>query len=54
MKNLHTLLTLLAFATFSGFAQTTTGDILGTVHDESGAVIAGAKIKVRNLETNQA
>jgi hypothetical protein len=33
-------------------AQTSTGDILGTVRDASGAVVPGARIAVRNLGTN--
>jgi hypothetical protein len=35
-------------------AQTTTGDILGVVQDQSGGVIAQARVRVRNLETNAA
>src|SRR5262249_9723553 len=34
-------------------AQPTTGDILGTVRDPSGSVVTGAKVSVRNLDTNQ-
>jgi hypothetical protein len=33
-------------------AQTSTGDILGTVRDASGAVVPGARIAVRNLGTS--
>src|ERR1051326_637068 len=44
---------LLLTTAWAAFGQTTTGDILGTVHDASGAVVPGAKITVRNLETNQ-
>ncbi len=43
---------LLSAAPFLG-AQTTTGDILGTVRDASGGVIGNAKVTVVNLETNQ-
>ncbi|MBC8164598.1 MAG: TonB-dependent receptor [Bryobacteraceae bacterium] len=43
-------LTLLAAA--PAFSQTTTGDVLGIVRDGSGAVVAEAKVTVRNLETN--
>src|SRR5260370_28271728 len=32
--------------------QITTGVIQGTVLDESGAVVAGANVEVKNLETN--
>jgi hypothetical protein len=35
-------------------AQTTTGDILGTVRDASGGVVVGAKVSVTNRENNQA
>ena len=35
------------------FGQTTTGDILGTVRDATGAVVPGANVKVRNMDTNQ-
>src|SRR5262249_42960260 len=34
------------------FSQSTTGDILGSVVDASGAVVGGARIVARNLETN--
>jgi hypothetical protein len=44
--------TLLAVA--GVVAQTTTGEILGTVVDASGALVAGARVKARNLETNAA
>jgi hypothetical protein len=36
------------------FAQVTTGTILGVVKDETGAVIAGATITIRNIETGLA
>ena len=52
MKNLFILAALFAVFASIGQAQTTTGEILGSVHDESGAVIAGSKIVARNLETN--
>ena len=32
-------------------AQTTTGTILGTVHDQTGAVLPGANITIRNVDT---
>lgn len=32
--------------------QVTSGEILGTIRDPSGAVVADARITVRNLETN--
>ena len=34
-----------------GLAQVTTGTILGTVSDSTGAVIPGANVTVRNVET---
>src|SRR5215208_2281950 len=51
MKSVYWLALLAALATNS-FAQSTTGDILGTVQDSTGAVIADAKVEVRNLDTN--
>ena len=36
----------------AGWAQNTTGTLLGTVKDSSGAVIAGAKVRVTNENTN--
>src|SRR5690349_1021338 len=35
------------------FSQSTTGTILGTVKDQSGAVLPGVEINVLNLSTNQ-
>jgi hypothetical protein len=35
----------------SAYAQVTTADVVGTVHDASGAVIANAKVDVTNLGT---
>ncbi len=43
---------LLTLASFS-VGQSTTADMLGTVHDASGAVVADAKVTIRNMETNQ-
>ncbi len=34
------------------FAQSTTGEILGVVQDSSGAVVAEARVEVKNLDTN--
>ena len=38
----------------SGFAQTTSTSILGTVTDASGASISGAKVTATNVKTNVA
>jgi len=44
---------LLLFA-FSAFSQTmTTGDIVGTVTDATGAVVPGAKVTARFIDTNE-
>ncbi len=45
------LLVLLLLAACSVSAQTFRGTILGTVTDTSGAVVAGATVKVHNLDT---
>ena len=42
----------LAALTFSLSAQTPTATILGSVQDSAGAMIAGAKILVREVSTN--
>src|SRR5271154_4062911 len=44
------LLLLIAAGTL--FAQVESGSIVGTVRDSSGAMIAGAEVKVANTETN--
>ena len=48
--SLSVLAFLFAFSSFS-FAQTSSA-ITGTVRDQAGAVITGAKLTVRSLETN--
>lgn len=49
MKNLPALfVTSLAL-----LAQMTTGDILGTIVDATGGLVSGAKVLVRNMETNE-
>jgi hypothetical protein len=42
---------LLVFGTSSAFGQSEAGQILGTVHDAAGAVIAGATVKVKSVST---
>ncbi|HUQ95747.1 MAG TPA: carboxypeptidase regulatory-like domain-containing protein, partial [Bryobacteraceae bacterium] len=37
----------------NAFGQTITGEVLGTVVDSTGAVVTGAKVSVRHIETNQ-
>ena len=47
------LLGLAAFAlAVSGFAQTTSTSIVGTVTDASGASISGSKVTATNVKTN--
>jgi hypothetical protein len=43
---------LLALTGMTGFAQTDTGSIVGTVFDSSGAVVVGASVDVTNTATN--
>jgi hypothetical protein len=54
LASVRALITYLLFA-FTlctlGLAQKTTGDITGTVTDQSGAVVAGATVKVENTGT---
>src|SRR4051812_42446408 len=52
MLRLGTLLPLLLVTVGPLLGQSTTGEILGTVRDASGAVIADAKVSARNLDTN--
>ncbi|HYO81958.1 MAG TPA: TonB-dependent receptor [Bryobacteraceae bacterium] len=52
MHKICRLVSVLGAALTSVVAQTTTGDILGTVRDSSGAVMTDAKVTVRNIETN--
>jgi Carboxypeptidase regulatory-like domain/TonB dependent receptor len=46
------LLALILLVSFPTFAQQTLGSINGTVTDQSGAVVQGASVKIRNLATN--
>ena len=43
---------LVCFTAIAGFAQEITGDIRGTVHDPSGAVVSGATVQVVNTDQN--
>src|SRR5688572_26624384 len=53
MRNIFTLFTVLLLGcTASLWSQTATGTIVGTVSDNSGAVVAGAKVEVTNTGTN--
>jgi hypothetical protein len=47
------ILAFVVLATSSLMAQTFRGTVLGTVTDSSGAVISGAKVAVRNVNTGQ-
>src|ERR1700732_2024098 len=47
------ILAFFVLASISLFAQTFRGTVLGTVTDASGAVISGAKVAVRNVNTGQ-
>lgn len=53
-QTLLVLITLFAvsFLCIPSFGQATSGDILGTVVDTSGAVVPGASIAIENLETH--
>src|SRR5690348_8085672 len=48
------LVALVSFGLISAQAQVDTGTIVGTVTDQSGAVISGAKVTLTNLGTNAA
>lgn len=52
MLRLSVLVSLLVAPVGALFAQSITGEILGTVRDASGAVIADARISAKNLDTN--
>ncbi len=47
------LILLLVFGVVQSWAQLDTGSIVGTVHDNSGAVISGASVKVTNMKTGR-
>ncbi len=53
MRLLKLLLAMvLSLAALPCFGQTATGDILGTVFDPTGAVVAEAKVTLRSMDTN--
>ena len=53
LKSLYFLaIAFLAICVVTGFAQTITGGVNGTVTDPSGAVIPGAKVTATNVATN--
>lgn len=51
-RHLSLLCVLLAFAAAPAAAQSTTGSIQGTVRDNQNAIVPGATVTVRNVETN--
>ena len=51
MRSVLLLVVCLFLAVFPGFAQSDRGTITGTITDPAGAVVAGAMIEVRNVET---
>ena len=52
MLKLRFLAVLLVLAAFAGVASAQSGSIQGTVADNSGAVVQGADVIVRSIETN--
>src|SRR5580765_3802474 len=52
MQNFRRSFLWLALAASPCFAQFDSATVLGTVHDPSGSVIAGAKITLRNVNTS--
>jgi outer membrane receptor protein involved in Fe transport len=52
----RTLAVLLLLVCLAGLmpAQVTTAEVLGTIKDATGAVVTGAKVTARNVDTNQA
>ncbi len=47
------LLIVLSFMPATGYAQTVTGTLQGTVSDSKGAVVPGVEVVIRNMETGQ-
>ena len=54
MKNVCRALLLCALTATGAFAQDTTGIVEGVVSDPSGAVVVGAQVTARNLDTGHA
>src|ERR1017187_254047 len=50
-KRIVVAFSLAALVCVCGFAQTSTGNLLGTVTDSSSAAVPGAQIQLRNLTT---
>ena len=50
---LVTAFLVVLFNPTSTYAQLTRGSIAGTVHDQAGAVVAGAQVKIIDVGTNQ-
>ena len=53
MRSRMMLVALVLLAATAMVAQTFRGTILGTVTDQSGAVVAGVAVKVKNVATGQ-
>src|SRR5947209_440473 len=54
MKVLFRAVVICCFALVAAFAQTVGASLRGTVHDPSGAVLPGAEVEIRNVETGAA
>jgi hypothetical protein len=54
MQRFRIFLAVMTFALAGGVAAAQTGSIQGTVTDKTGAVVQGAEVTARNLETNVA
>src|SRR5262245_52910001 len=53
VMNIAPILALLLFAATLAIAQVTTGSLQGVVYDQNKSVIAGATVRVTNMETGQ-
>jgi len=51
-KTVGSAISIFFMTVVAGWSQTSTGTIIGTVGDESGAVVSAAKIIITNTETN--